>query len=207
MKLNTFITFHKILTGLVVFGMIASFKQWRNPTAWVYLAMHGGYGVLWFLKSLFFPDRSWEVKVRFIFGALIAWGSLTTYWLAPFLLTWRGVEAPYWYIGICVFLNIIGVFFHFSADMQKTTALLYRPNHLIMNGVWALSRNPNYFGELLIYLSFALLAMHWLPVLILFLWVIVYWIPNMRKKDQSLARFPEFEAYRARTRLFIPFIF
>lgn len=34
----------------------------------------------------------------------------------------------------------------------------------------------------------------------------VIWIPNMRKEDRSLARYPEFEAYRNRTKLFIPFL-
>jgi hypothetical protein len=32
------------------------------------------------------------------------------------------------------------------------------------------------------------------------------WIPNMRKEDRSLARYPEFEAYRNRTKLFTPFL-
>jgi hypothetical protein len=33
-----------------------------------------------------------------------------------------------------------------------------------------------------------------------------YWPPNMRRKDRSLSRYPEFEAYRQRTKLFIPFV-
>jgi protein-S-isoprenylcysteine O-methyltransferase Ste14 len=65
----------------------------------------------------------------------------------------------------------------------------------------------NYFGELLIYGGFGLMAMHWLPVLILLVWIVFVWLPNMRKKDRSLSRYPEFEAYKARTRRFIPFIF
>jgi protein-S-isoprenylcysteine O-methyltransferase Ste14 len=206
-KLNTFISIHKGATGLVVLGLIAIFQEWDNPTAWVYLALHGGYGILWGLKSYFFPDRSWESKVNWFYGAFVAWGSLTTYWAAPFLLIWRGVRAPLWFISGCILIYIIGVFFHFAADMQKTMGLNYRPGQLITDGIWALCRNPNYFGELLIYLAFALLAMHWLPIAIISLWVIFYWIPNMRRKDRSLARYAEFEAYRARTKLFIPYIF
>jgi hypothetical protein len=35
----------------------------------------------------------------------------------------------------------------------------------------------------------------------------VYLLPNMRRKDRSLARYPTFAAYRARTKLFIPGLF
>jgi protein-S-isoprenylcysteine O-methyltransferase Ste14 len=90
--------------------------------------------------------------------------------------------------------------------MQKHTALKLHPG-LITDGLWSRTRNPNYFGELLIYLGFGLLAMHWLPLLVLGLIVAAYWIPNMRKKDRSLSRYPGFAAYRERTKLFIPFLF
>jgi len=49
--------------------------------------------------------------------------------------------------------------------------------------------------------------MHWLPILLLALFVAVYWLPNMRRKDRSLARYPSFAAYRARSKLFIPWVF
>jgi protein-S-isoprenylcysteine O-methyltransferase Ste14 len=70
----------------------------------------------------------------------------------------------------------------------------------------ARTRNLNYFGELLIYLALALLAMHWLPLLVLLAFVVFVWIPNMRRKDRSLARYLEFDAYRRRTKWFIPFV-
>ena len=54
-------------------------------------------------------------------------------------------------------------------------------------------RNINYFGELLIYLGFSLLAMHWVPIACLAAMMILVWFPNMRRKDRSLARYPEFE--------------
>ena len=89
--------------------------------------------------------------------------------------------------------------------MQKHTALKLHPG-LITNGLFALSRNPNYFGELLIYLGMALLALHWLPLVMLGLFVTVYWYPSMRKKDRSLSRYPEFAEWKKQSRLFIPFL-
>jgi steroid 5-alpha reductase family enzyme len=98
-----------------------------------------------------------------------------------------------------------GVFFHFASDMQKHISLQLRPGRLITTGLWSRCRNPNYFGELLIYLGFGLLAMHWAPVLVILLFLVIVWFPNMRKKDRSLSRYAEFAAYKKRTNLFIPF--
>lgn len=192
-------------TFLVVLGLMAVYDQWSNPTAWLYLALHGSYGWLWVLKGRLFPDKQWEEPCGPGF-ALVIVGGLALYWIAPWLLTWRGVLAPPWYLGLCASLYAFGLVFHFASDMQKHTALKLRPG-LITGGFFALSRNPNYFGELLIYLGFGLLAMHWAPLLVIAGFVVVYWLPNMRRKDRSLSRYPEFEAYRRRTKLFIPFLF
>lgn len=206
MKQKHFIDSHKALTGPFVLLLIALYSQWQNPTAWVYLALHGTYGVLWVLKSRIFPDKQWEQPADRRF-ALIAWGGLSVYWVAPWLLTWRRVEAPAWYLGLCVALYTLGIFLHFAADMQKYMWLKLRPGELLNEGLWARLRNPNYFGELLIYLGFGLLAMHWLPLLLLVLFMAVYWLPNMWRKDRSLARYPGFAVYRARSKLFVPWVF
>jgi steroid 5-alpha reductase family enzyme len=108
---------------------------------------------------------------------------------------------------MCISLYIFGVFCHFAGDMQKYTALKLQPDRLITDGLFARLRNTNYFGELLIYLGFGLLAMHWLPLVILLAWNVIVWLPNMRKKDRSLARYPEFATYKERTKLYIPYLF
>ena len=78
---------------------------------------------------------------------------------------------------------------------------------MITEGFLARSRNPNYLGEVLIYLSFAILAQHWIPFLILGFFVATIFIPNMLKKDKSLSRYPEFESYKARSGLLLPRLF
>jgi steroid 5-alpha reductase family enzyme len=158
------------------------------------------------LKSKIYPDRQWEQPTGFAYG-LVIWIGLSTYWVAAWLLMWRGVRAPAWYLGMCVGLDTIGIFLHFVADMQKFTALNINPGHLVTGGLFSQVRNINYFGELLIYTGFGLLAMHWLPLVILLAWNVFVWLPNMRKKDRSLARYPEFAAYKERTKLYIPYLF
>jgi protein-S-isoprenylcysteine O-methyltransferase Ste14 len=204
LKQKYFIDSHKGITFLAVLIMMAVYDQWQNTTAWMYLALHGTYGLLWVLKSRIYPDRQWEQTTGWGYG-LIIWGGLTLYWIAPWLLTSQEVQAPTWYLGLCTSLYVFGIFCHFASDMQKHTALNLRPG-LITDGMFSRTRNPNYFGELLIYLGFGLLAMHWAPLVVIALFLAVIWIPNMRKKDRSLARYPEFEAYRNQTKLFIPFL-
>ena len=114
------------------------------------------------------------------------------------------MRAPAWLLGLSVFVYAVGVFLHFAADMQKHTALALRPGQLITTGLFARTRNPNYLGELLIYLSFAVLALHWAPLLIVVSFLVVVWIPNMRRKDRSLARYPAFAEYKRRSFMLIP---
>lgn len=205
MKLKFFLNAHKGVTGLAVLALMAAYGLWENTTAWVYLALHGTYGLLWNLKSLAFPDKAWEQRVGWPVG-IGAWAALSLYWVAPWLLTSRGVTAPPWLLALCISLYTFGVFLHFSADMQKHTALALNPGHLIQDGLFARCRNINYFGELLIYLGFGLLAMHWLPVAILGILVLAGWVPRMVAKDRSLSRYPDFEAYKQQSSLFLPFL-
>ena len=109
---------------------------------------------------------------------------------------------PNWLISVSIFSFGIGVFLHFSSDMQKHTALKLNPGKLITDGLFKKSRNMNYVGEFLIYLSFALLSMHWLPIFVLASFILVVWIPNIIKKDKSLSRYQEFSKYKKNTRIF-----
>ena len=205
MKQKHFIDSHKAVTFLFVLILMGIYDQWQNQTAWIYLALQGTYGILWVLKSRIFPDRQWEQPTGWGYG-LVIWGGLSLYWVGGWLVVSRGVQAPPWYLALCVSMYTLGVFCHFAGDMQKYTALKLQPDTLITDGLFARLRNTNYFGELLIYLGFGLLAMHWLPVAILLLWIAAVWLPNMRRKEGVLSQLSGYDDYRARTKLFIPFV-
>jgi len=130
----------------------------------VYLALHGTFGLLWVWKSRIFPDKSWERQASPGYG-LVIWFGLMLYWIALWLITSGGVQAPTGLVALTISLFVIGVFLRFTTDMQKHTALTLQPERLITTGMLARSRNLDYFGELLIYLALGLLAMHWLPPL------------------------------------------
>ncbi len=206
MKQKYFIDSHKGATFFFILAMIAIYHRWDNVAALVYLAMHGAYGFLWLLKSRNFGDTQWEQPCDIADGAKI-WGALSMYWIAPWLICSRDIRPSAVWIGICVFAYAFGVFYHFAADMQKTYWMRLNRGHLLTEGLWSKLRNPNYFGELLIYAGFSSLAMHPLPLLALAIFVTLVWLPNMRRKDASLSRYPEFAAYRAQSKLFIPWLF
>ena len=189
----------------MVLLLIWYFNQWENPTAWIYLALHGSYGIMWILKSLIFPDKTWEAKCTIWYGLYI-WGGLTLYWISPFIIMSNSIYNSSIYLGILVFMFSMGIFFHYAADMQKHVHLKLQPGQLIRDGLMFRCRNTNYFGELLIYLSFALMSKHWMPIAVLISFLIIIWLPNMRRKDKSLSRYLNYEEYRNRSFLLIPFI-
>ena len=203
MRQRHFIDSHKLATGPFVLLLMAAYGAWANPTAWLYLALHGTYGALWAAKSRIFPDRSWEERCGVAYGGLI-WAGLSLYWIAPWLVISGNVRATAPWAAACVAIYTCGVFLHFASDMQKHTALALRPGELITDGLFRRVRNPNYLGELMIYLGFGALAKSWIPIAVIALFIVVVWLPNMWKKDRSLARYPEFAQYRARTWLFLP---
>lgn len=200
--------------------LIYSYHQMENLTLWIYAALHGSYGLLWVMKSQIFPDKNWERPLTLIRFILLISG-LLAYWIAPLIITLHSAlpshELPAifspppstspspFYLFICLFLYIFGIFFHFTADMQKYLQLSLQPNQLITTGLWAYSINPNYFGELLIYTSFSLLSQHWLPFLLFSLIILLEWVPNMIRKVRSLSRYGKsFKEYRAKVGLLFP---
>jgi hypothetical protein len=54
MKMHGYADVHNGLTGLAVLAMVAICNRWENPTARVWLALHGTFGLLRVWKSRIF---------------------------------------------------------------------------------------------------------------------------------------------------------
>jgi protein-S-isoprenylcysteine O-methyltransferase Ste14 len=204
MKIKYPINLHKGLTTPAILAMMAAYGNF-GTAAWVYLALHGTYGLMWLVKDVVFPDRQWENEMPLGVG-ISTFFLLGTYWIAPFLLISSGSEPSAAVTALAITTNIFGVLLHFGSDAQKHFTLKYRSG-LITEGFFARCRNPNYLGEILIYLGFAILAQHWLPFLILGTFFAGVFVPNMLKKDRSLSRYPEFATYKNNSGLLIPKFF
>jgi len=204
MKVKHIINLHKGSTFLVVLGLMVAYQNF-TIAPWIYLALHGTYGIMWLFKDRIYPDKQWEEEIPIAMG-IGTFLILGLYWVAPFLLISSGVQPPAYLIAAAVAINIFGVFLHYASDAQKYYTLKYNRG-LITEGFFARSRNTNYLGEILIYLGFAILAQHWIPYLILGFFIGIIFIPNMLKKDKSLAKYPEFEEYKANSGLLLPISF
>ncbi len=206
-KLAWIINFQK--GGTVVFlGALMLLYGNTTTAAWIYLALHGSYGIVWLIKDLSFPDPAWQGRATLAggfvaFGAVLAW-----YWAFGWLLIASGVTPDYplpeaaWY-ALCISLCVIGCVIMVAADAQKYYTLRLRPG-LITDGMFSRVRHPNYLGEMMIYGSFALMVWHWLPFVVLaVIWSALFAV-NMIMKEASLSRHPGWAAYRARTGWLLP---
>ena len=204
MKIKHAINLHKFLTFAVVLGLMAIYQNF-TIAPWVYLALHGTYGIMWLIKDSLYADAQWEEEVG-IGTAIIVFLFVDLYWVAPFLLISSGVQPSAPLMAIAIATNIFGVLLHYGSDAQKYFTLKYKKG-LITEGFFSRSRNPNYLGEILIYSSLALLSQHWISFAIVGFVIAFVFVPRMRKKDESLSRYPEFAAYKERSGMLLPKLF
>ena len=201
MQLNQIINLHKGLTVFIVLGLMMFYKNY-SIAAWVYLSLHGTYGILWLLKEKIFPDPYFKEKINLI-TSITGFIFLGSYWIAPYILISSQKSVSYPIIAASISINIIGVFLHFASDAQKYFTLKIK-KELIKDGFFKNIRNTNYLGEILIYLSFAILSMSLIPFAILALFFLIVFLPRMLKKDKSLTKYPSFKKYKKISGLLLP---
>ena len=201
MKLNQLINLHKGMTAFVVLGLMFFYNNFTIAPL-VYLALHGTYGLLWLLKEKIFPDPYFKEKINFL-TSVTGFIFLGSYWIAPYILISSSKSVPDFIIAASISINIIGVFLHFASDTQKYFSLKLKKD-LIKEGFFKNVRNTNYLGEILIYLSFAMLSMSLIPFAILAIFFFVVFLPRMIKKDKSLTKYASFEDYKKKTGLILP---
>jgi len=110
--------------------------------------------------------------------------------------------------GLAVAVYLVGTVFHAGGDYQKRRFKLRADTRgkLLSSGLWSLCRHPNYFGDFLIYVSFAVLARNpwaWIsPALNL----LQYLFDAIPKSEQWAAEKygAAWAAYAASTPMFVP---
>ncbi|MDB5985286.1 MAG: hypothetical protein JWR16_339 [Nevskia sp.] len=209
-KFSWIINFQKAGT-FAFLGLLMAWYHNTSTAAWVYLALHGSYGLVWILKDLTFPDPNWQRRITILGGINSFLGVLGWYWVFGWLLI-SGTSQPHYplpdpaWFALCISLCILGCVIMVAADAQKFYTLRVRRG-LISDGMFRYVRHPNYLGEMMIYGSFALMVWHWLPVLVLaWVWIGLFAV-NMTMKEASMSRYPEWTAYRARTSWVLPKLF
>jgi steroid 5-alpha reductase family enzyme len=118
-------------------------------------------------------------------------------------------------IGFLVW--ILGFAFEVIADSQKSRFRADPANkgRFIQSGVWAWSRHPNYFGEIVLWIGVAIIALpilqgwQWVtlisPVFVTLLLTRVSGLPMLEKRaDEKWGGQEDYEAYKERTPVLIP---
>ena len=206
-KLAWVIDFQKAGT-FPVLGLLIAWYHNTSVAAWIYLAMHGGYGLVWLIKDLTFPDPAWQRRATILGGLNVFFGVLIWYWSFGWLLI-SGTSRPVYplpdhaWFCLCITLCLVGSAVMIAADAQKFYTLRLRQG-LITDGMYRHIRHPNYLGEMMIYGAFAMMVWHWLPFVVLAVVRGGVFAVNMIAKEASLSRHPGWAEYRRRTWWLLP---
>jgi len=121
------------------------------------------------------------------------------------------------YAALGTFLWLTGFLIEIIADKQKSNfnAKPENTGKFIQTGLWAWSRHPNYFGEIVLWVGVAVIAFpvlrgwQWVtllsPFFIIILLTRISGIPMLEEyADKKWGRQVEYETYKARTSILIP---
>jgi steroid 5-alpha reductase family enzyme len=121
------------------------------------------------------------------------------------------------FAGLGFLIWIIGFAFEATADAQKNRFRADPKNKgaFIQTGLWARSRHPNYFGEIVLWIGVAVICLpvlrgwQWVtlisPVFVTLLLTRISGIPMLEARaDERWGGQEDYEAYKARTPVLIP---
>jgi steroid 5-alpha reductase family enzyme len=122
-----------------------------------------------------------------------------------------------WYSAIGALLWLFGFIYEVAADTQKSrfNADPANKGKFIQTGLWARSRHPNYFGEIVLWTGVAIIALpvlqgwQWVamisPIFVTLLLTRVSGIPLLEKKaDRKWGGREDYETYKRKTPVLIP---
>ncbi len=198
-------TFALVLVALViVWGIRLATRIYRKnhgkPEDFRYKAWRDAWGA-WFLPRSFLQVYMLQGLVIFIVALPVTLS-----------LAYPAATATPWLAVLGAALWCIGFFFESRADaeLDRFIGALENKGRVMMGGLWKFSRHPNYFGESLMWWGIAIAAAgisavplvgFVAPLLITFLLLKVSGVPMLEKRWEGN---PEWEAYKARTSVFIP---
>ena len=123
------------------------------------------------------------------------------------------INMPFLIVGFAI--SLFGLIYETIADHQKTTFKKKNPTKLITTGLWASSRHPNYFGEILVWWGTLIVVFPYLngasylvalgPVFITLLLLFVSGVNLLEKSwKEKYGKEAYFQEYVRQTSIFIP---
>lgn len=174
----------------------------------IYLCLHISYCLWWLIEQLFYPQRA---KVMFsdpagvveLIASIIIVGFL--YALPGYLAFTNPTPISFITVAIALPCYIFGTLINATADVQKLTAKQYGAA-LVQDNIWRFSRNINYFGDLLRYLSFAIVAGSPWGYLVPGLVFVIYLQRILAKEKTMSEKYSDYSEYQKKSTRLIPFI-
>ena len=125
-KFNWIINAQKTGT-IIIMSLLMFYYNNYSKGAWLYLSLHGTYGLLWFLKDMVFPDKSFQHKLAILPSLLVAL-FLLSYWLMGWeVMCGLGDQEPSGKkIFGCFFIFSLGNVLMICTDLQKFITLKYK---------------------------------------------------------------------------------
>ena len=153
--------------------------------------------------------RVWTLQGLWVFLTSVA---------AVTAITSRKIIEPDLFLYIGSFLWVFGFLFESIADYQKRKFRSENRNKFIQSGLWSLSRHPNYFGEIVLWLGIALIALPTLvgsqyislisPVFVYLLLTRVSGVHILEKHaDDTWGKKKDYKAYKEKTPVLFPKFF
>ena len=153
--------------------------------------------------------RVWTLQGLWVFLTSVA---------AVTAITSRKIIEPDLFLYIGSFLWVFGFLFESIADYQKRKFRSENKNKFIQSGLWSVSRHPNYFGEIVLWLGIALIAFPTLagpqyvslisPVFVYLLLTRVSGVHILEKHaDDTWGKKKDYKDYKEKTPVLFPKIF
>ena len=197
------VNFQKCTTCFYCLFLMYYFNNFDHLTSWIYLSLHGTYGLLWYLKEQIFPDPNWQKEATVLLYGIAIVGCLGPYWYFAYSINSKRTEASPSLIALCISLHTFGCVLMMASDTQKYFVLKIKKG-LISDGWFANCRNTNYLGEMMIYGSYGILTQDWISYLILiYIWTLLFG-KNMIQKEESFAKKAGWNDYRKASWMVVP---
>jgi steroid 5-alpha reductase family enzyme len=205
----------------VLLTPLVDFRSWLLAIVIILWAGRLGYFLVSRVRLDGEDRRFHEIKISFL-RFLLAWtmqGLWVVFTLAAALAAITStVKVPLDFFTMLGFLVwLVGFTIEVIADIQKRAfkSRLENKDSFIRTGLWAWSRHPNYFGEIVLWIGVALIAFPVLrgwqyvtlvsPVFVAILLTKISGIPMLEAHaDKKWGRQPEYHAYKAGTSALIP---
>ncbi len=222
------------LTGSLTYLTLIAVALWLGPGADARSRLLAVLVVVWAVRlgSFLFlriaaagsDSRFVEIKTSFVrfFAAWTLQGVWVSFTIAAALAAITSVRsAPVGvvaWVGLALWIAGFGI--EVVADRQKSRFRAQPENQgrFIATGLWSRSRHPNYFGEIVLWIGVAVIALPALqgwqyvtlisPVFVTLLLTKVSGIPLLEQQaDDRWGGEPDYEAYKARTPVLVPRLF